>query len=238
MSEEGSFYESWPAVYLSFTCWCGLYFLAYLIFPNRDPEYRSRAVTVVHGVFSAIQGTTQCFQDSWTFREPDTPTNDFQAFLIVSSLGYFMEDLAWCLYYQTESNLMVAHHVYSCIALLRILRSRISGGQTTCTLGALEITNPLLQARWFVRSHGMRNTVLFTAVEITFIVLFVIVRIVIGSVVCFLIVITPQNDWEYKFLSGVIYIISWMFMFNIAKYIHMKYLQGNVEQRLHHVSPS
>lgn len=238
MDSQGSFYETWTAVYISFTCWCGLYCLACLIFSDKAPEYRSRVVTVVHGLFSAIQGTTQCFDDSWTFNEPDKPTNDFQAFLIVFSLGYFMEDLLWCLYYQSESNLMVAHHVYSCVALLRILRGQKSGGQTTCTLGVLEITNPLLQARWFVRSHGMRDSVLFIAVEITFIVTFFIVRIVIGSVVCFLIITTPDNDWEYKFLSTVIYIISWMFMINIAKYINMKYLHGNLEHRLQHIPPS
>lgn len=238
MSAEGSFYESWTAVYISFTCWCGLYLLASIIFSTKEPEYRSRLVTVIHGVFSAIQGTSQCFQDDWTFREPDKPTNSFQAFLIVFSLGYFMEDLVWCLYYQTESNLMVAHHVYSCIALLRILRSRKAGGQTTCTLGALEITNPLLQARWFIRSHGMRNSVLFIAVEITFILVFTIMRIIIGSVVCFLIVITPANDWEYKFLSGIIYIISWMFMINIVKYINIKYLHGDFEHRLQNIPPS
>lgn len=238
MGTEFNFYESWTAVYISFTCWCGLYFVASVIFADRDPEYRSRIVTIIHGLFSAIQGTTQCFEDSWTFNEPDKPTNEYQAFLIVFSLGYFMEDLLWCLYYQTESNLMVAHHVYSCVALLRILRSQKSGGQTTCTLGALEITNPLLQARWFVRSHGMRDTVLFTAVEITFIVMFFLVRIVIGTVMCFFIIITPENDWEYKFLSGVIYVISWMFMINIGKYINMKYLQGHLEHRLQHIPPS
>lgn len=238
MGSESNFYESWTAVWISFMCWCLIYLLACIIFPEKEPEYRSRAVTVIHGVFSATQGTTQCFKDNWTFDEPDKPTTDFQAFLIVISLGYFMEDLLWCLYYQTESKLMVAHHIYSCIALLRILRSEKSGGQTTCCLGVLEITNPLLQARWFVRSHGMRDTALFIATEIIFMVLFILVRIVIGSFVCFLIVTTPENDWEYKFLSIIIYIISWMFMVNITKYFYMKYLQGNIEQHLHHVPAS
>lgn len=232
MSAEGNFYESWTAINISFACWCGVYLLVSIIFADKDPEYRSRLVTVIHGTFSALQGTNQCFQDDWSFSEPDQTTSEFQAFLIVFSLGYFLQDLMWCLYYQTESNLMVAHHMYSCVALLRILRSQKTGGQTTCTLGALEITNPLLQARWFVRSHGMRDTNLFVAIEIAFLIMFLVVRIMVGSCICFFIMTTPRNSWEYKILTMVIYVISWMFMVNITKYFNMKYLQGNIEQRL------
>lgn len=238
MDNEGSFYDTWAAIYISFTCWCGLYIAVTLILPDKDPEYRSRVITLLHGVFSAIQGTTQCFDNKWSFSEPNNPTTYFQAFLIVFSLGYFLEDLVWCLYYQTESNLMVAHHIYSCIALLRILRGRKCGGQTTCTLGVLEITNPLLQARWLVRSHGMRDTILFTTIEILFVIMFFVVRIAIGSVITYLIISTSENDWEYKLLTAVIYIISWMFMINIVKYINMKYIQGNREHRLQYVSTS
>lgn len=238
MSTEGNFYESWIAIIISFICWCGLYFVTCLLFPNKEPEYRSRVVTVVHGTLAAIQGTSQCFEDNWSFSDPDEPATDYQAFLMLFSLGYFMEDLLWCLYYQTETKLMIAHHVYSCVALVRILRSQKTGGQTTCTLGVLEITNPLLQARWFVRSHGMRETVLFTAVELSFIIMYIVVRIIIGSIISFFIITIPKNSWDYKVLTGVMYIISWLFMVNIAKYFYIKYLQGDFTHRLEHVSQS
>lgn len=143
-----------------------------------------------------------------------------------------MQDLIWCLYYQTESKLMIAHHVYSIIALGRVLHNGTSGGQTACALGAMESTNPLLQARWFIRSAGMRNTPLFVSVELTFIICFFIVRILAGTFVSIMIVFQEKNYWEYRFLVILIYIMSWMFLFNMLEYVYHKYLRGNVDSRL------
>lgn len=235
---ESAKYNSWVAILSSFLSWCFVYLVTTLIFRNRYPEYWSRIVALLHGLYTAFQGTNQCFIDDWSFDDPNKPTTSYQAFIILFSLGYFMEDLLWCLYEKSESNLMVAHHVYSCIALTRILFSGTTGGQTTCVLGAMEITNPFLQARWFIRSHGMRETALFGAVEISFMLLFFVLRIVVGSYVSLLIIFNPQNDWEYKILSILIYVMSWMFMVNIGQYFYMKYLRGNIDERLQQVAPS
>lgn len=227
-------FNSWYAITISFLFWCTFYACTALIFRNKTPEYWSRFITLVHGAFSAFLGINHCFSNDWSFKNPNSPTTDSQAFLLVFSLGYFMEDLLWCFYYQTESTLMVSHHIYSCIALYRILMQGTTGGQTACALGTMEITNPLLQARWFIRYEGMRNSILFAVTELIFMVMFAIVRVFFGTVVTIIIALEPENTWEYRLMTVVIYVLSWLFMFNIVQYFYYKYMKGNLDESLRH----
>lgn len=123
MSYGGYEFDSWYAIFVSFICWCSLYATAALALPDKTPEYWCRVVTFIHAVFSTFLGINQCFSDEWSFNDPAKPTTDNQAMLLVSSLGYFLEDLLWCALYQTEGYLMIAHHIYSCIVLFRMLMS-------------------------------------------------------------------------------------------------------------------
>lgn len=57
----------------------------------------------------------------------------------------------------------------------------ITGSEAVGGLGSLELTNPLLQARWFLRTLGQMDTILYKVVEVTFFFLFLIVRLGYGT---------------------------------------------------------
>ncbi|KAF2900633.1 hypothetical protein ILUMI_05546 [Ignelater luminosus] len=231
-------YNTWYAVILSFAFWSGSYLAIRMVFPKTSPEYSSRILALFHGFVMTFFGLNQCFSGKSPFDNPDEPTTTDQALIIVASLGYFVEDLIWCLYYQTETALMIAHHAYSCFALSRMLFRGAAGHAATCGLGALEVTNPLLQARWFTRTHGYHNTPLFTSIEVTFMIMFFFVRIILGSIYLLLVIIQPTNTWEFRILTFLIYTMSWMFMINICKYFNHKYMEENVEAELGHMNTS
>lgn len=223
--------ETWLSVLLSITFWCGFYLLITNLIPAKSPEYCSRIVTIFHGSYVAIHGATVCSSAS-TSNYYDAATTTDESFLLAVSLGYFVLDLLWCLHYQTESKLMMIHHIFSCIALWRLLIKQTSGGIAVCGLTGLELTNPLLQARWFLRTHGYHHTTFFLVTEITFMVLFFIVRIVSGSVYVFLVFTHSKESWEFAGLCSFIYIVSWLFMINIVKYVSQKYLQAVTEAEI------
>lgn len=150
------------------------------------------------------------------------PSTNLQKFILVWSLGYFLFDLGWCLAYQTETKLMISHHLCSIVALWVMLRKETSGGQATCCLGALEITNPFLQARWFVRTFGHHKTPLFNSVEIVYVTLFLFIRIVLGTYYLFVVII-HGNALEYLVITAALYVISWLFVFKILQYMQSKY---------------
>lgn len=226
-----SIFSTWTEVFISFGIWSGIYLMIRRALPHTSAEYCSRIITLVHGTLMTFLGLNQCFIGKIL---PNTlePTTTEQSFTLVMSLGYFLTDLSWCLYYQTESSLMIVHHVYSCFTLARILFQGVAGHQATCGLGAMELTNPFLQARWFIRTYGMHDTPLFVSVEITFMIAFFVVRIFLGTILLILFIFMPQYTLELKLLVFMIYIVSWMFMINIGKYFIRRYVRNNVEAEL------
>ncbi|CAH2005941.1 unnamed protein product [Acanthoscelides obtectus] len=78
-------------------------------------------ISLLHGFVVAFIGINQCFMIDSPFDHPEWRTTYMQSFLMVASLGYFMHDLVWCFEYQSTDKLMIAHHMYSILALLRML---------------------------------------------------------------------------------------------------------------------
>lgn len=193
---------------------------------QKSAEFCNRIVTFTHGLTTALMGINECFVGSNEYWEKDQ--TDSQSWLLSYSLGYFLFDLTWCLYYQTETALMITHHCCSCVFLYRIISAGHPGSQSCCALGCLELSNPLLQARWFVRTFGYYQTPLYNSIEITFIFVFVVVRIVFGTFFMTGLILYPGNDLEFKLIALVMYILSWMFVFNIIRYVSSKYMRTQV----------
>lgn len=126
---------------------------------------------------------------------------------------------------------MMCHHLLCIAALAKMIFKGYSGGQATCALGSMEITNPFLQARWFLRSAGMQNTPVYKSTELTFFLVFIVVRIVIGSYFLNIILRQPKNDWDFIIMSLGIYIVSWLFAWGMLKYIWKHYFQTLPDQK-------
>lgn len=220
---------SWYAVALSCGAWTLLYFCVRYTCDTKSPEWCNRIITLIHGLVIAISGLQQCHKDSeWVFHRPEDESTPEQMLIIVTSLGYFAFDLVWCLAYDTESNLMIFHHTYSCIALYRVILSGVTGGPTACGLGVMEATNPFLQWRWFLRSEGYFNTLIFYCVELTFLSLFFLLRIVLGTYAFYKGVFVYNYSFECKILGTIIYVMSWVFFGNIIKFVYMKYIDHSI----------
>lgn len=222
---------SWYAVVVSTGFWALTYFTVKYTFHNKSPEWCIRLVALFHGLGTVIRGIPECIHESgeWAFENPEEESSKNQMFIIVISLGYFVFDLGWCLAYETETNLMILHHIYSCVALYRVLISEISGGQAACGLGAMEMTNPFLQLRWFLRSEGYSGNVVFKFIEFIFITLFFFIRIVLGTYFFNIIIRHNGNTYEQKISAIMIYILSWLFFANISKFVYLKYVKQCVQ---------
>lgn len=222
---------SWYAVVLSVGFWAITYYAIRFTFSNKSPEWCIRVVALFHGLGAVIRGIPECVTDNgdWIFECSEDDTTRSQMLVMIISLGYFIFDLGWCLAYESETNLMIFHHCYSCVALYRVLISEVAGGQTACGLAAMEMTNPLLQLRWFLRSEGYYNTPIFKGVELTFIFLFFIVRIIFGTYFFGLILSNSSNTYEQKLFGALMYILSWVFFANIVKFIYLKYIQQIIQ---------
>lgn len=80
---------------------------------------------------------------------------------------------------------MLAHHFLSIVGLSWCLIAGAYGTELVATIGGAEITNPLLQLRWFMRNTGCYKTLWGDIVDITFMCLFGFVRIILGSMLLY-----------------------------------------------------
>ncbi|KAG8434629.1 hypothetical protein GDO86_012840 [Hymenochirus boettgeri] len=197
---------AWITLYL-FLCWFN---------KNHTYEWSCRLVTLIHGALIISLSAYVGFIDGpWPFTHPGSPNTPLQVHVLCLTLGYFCFDLCWCVYFQTEKALMLIHHVLSILGIIMSLTLGESATEVNAVLFGSEITNPLLQARWFLRETGHYESLLGDAVDFLFVTLFTTVRIGVGGWLLNCELISPKPYWFVKIGGIAMYTVSWCFVINI-----------------------
>ncbi|KAG6445683.1 TLC domain-containing protein 5 [Manduca sexta] len=207
----------------SFLAWSWLYVGCAIQYPDQSPEWNSRAITLVHGSVATVVGLAQCGIRTLSPCHLTMKVMPWHYALMVWSWGYFAFDLLWCVVYWSESALMLCHHISALIAITIYMQKQYTGCTFACTLALLEITNPLLQIRWFLKNGGQNKTVIFMIVEVTYLVMFVLARGILGTYLMYKILNSDVFDTDQKIISVIFYIVSAGFLYNIFKYVEYKY---------------
>ena len=149
---------------------------------------------------------------------PGTKNTNLQISALVLSLGYFIFDMAWCVYFRTEGPVMLAHHTMSILGILLTLSLGESGIEGCAVLFGSEITNPLLQTRWVLRQTGRYETRLGDAVDVAFVLLFVFMRVFVGGAMLYCELISPRPRFFIKCGGVALYVLSWLFVVDIGRF--------------------
>lgn len=236
-------------VLCSLTGWFALYQLFCSACAQRRSEWNCRLVTLSHGVLMVLLTGYVAFVDGpWPFTHagqnptdlccplmetttdlpsrlhPSSGTENtaLQTFSLEVCLGYFFFDLGWCLSNRSEGPVMMAHHAASIAGLLLALVTGVSGCETCAVIFGSELTNPLLQARWFLRQLSLYEGLLGDAVDLLFIFLFATVRIGVGTAMFYCELTSPRTTVVMKLGGVVMYTIAWVFMVDIARFGYKK----------------
>lgn len=151
-----------------------------------------------------------------------TENTELQNFALSVCLGYFFFDMSWCVCYRSEGPIMLAHHAASMVGILLTLLIGESGCETCGVIFGSEITNPLLQIRWFLRQTGQYDSLLGDAVDLLFILLFATVRVGVGTVMFYCELTSPRPSLIMKCGGVVMYMLAWVFMVDIARFGYKK----------------
>lgn len=111
---------------------------------------------------------------------------------------------------------MLAHHTLSILGIVSALGMGESGIEACAVLFGSEITNPLLQARWFLKQMGRYDSLIGDLVDLLFITLFAFVRIGIGGRMLYCELASPKPKLVMKMGGVAIYALSCIFMVDIA----------------------
>lgn len=98
----------------------------------------------------------------------------------------------------------------------------LSGAEVIATIVGSEITNPLLQLRWFLKQTNSYNTRLGMVTDVAFVFLFVSVRIGVGAWLFVTGVFSPRVYWVMKLGGITLYVISLAFLAQILSFASYK----------------
>nr|XP_006133691.1 transmembrane protein 136 isoform X2 [Pelodiscus sinensis] len=93
---------------------------------------------------------------------------------------------------------MLAHHTVSILGIAVSLSLGESAAEVNAVLFGSEITNPLLQARWFLRETGLYHSFTGDVVDFFFVALFTGVRIGVGAWLMYCELVSPTPRWFIK----------------------------------------
>jgi len=154
-----------------------------------------------------------------------SPNTALQVHVLSLTLGYFIFDLLWCLYFQTEGDLMLLHHTLSNCGMVLVLGLGKSATEVNAVVFVSEIPNPLLQTRWFLREMGCYHSFLGEVVDFCFVLLFLVLRIGGGALIMYAMVTAPDPNWILKGGGLAMYIVSLGFMVEICRFVRRKMLK-------------
>lgn len=179
----------------------------------KSAEYGQRVVCLGHAVASVTwtgsvlllpggpldvywtQGRTRLSDVDWA-----APTTHAQRLACSFSVAYFLVDFVIILFVDPQVN-YILHHVISLGSMYRCMCVGMEGNIWTLSLFLLEFTNPMFNARWMLlrvhyddripnQSHRKINSLLFYVaywpLTISWLFFFLINRILLGPVQCYI----------------------------------------------------
>ncbi|XP_054854275.1 TLC domain-containing protein 5-like [Eublepharis macularius] len=213
-------------VLCSFLIWLSLYYGFRHRNKHRTPEWSCRLVTLAHGlIVTFFSGYIALIDGPWPLTHTGNANTTLQVCLMCLTLGYFIFDLCWCIYCGSEGELMLCHHMLSVGGLTIVLVLGESATEVNAVLFVSEITNPLLQARWFLRDMGRYPSLAGDVVDFLFVVLFLVLRIIGGAWIMCAIVTSPQTFWMMKMGILAMYVVSLAFMLDISRFARKKVMK-------------
>ena len=118
---------------------------------------------------------------------------------------------------------MTVHHLVSIFGNFIVIFRAWNGTEMIATIFGTEISNPLLQIRWFLRESGKKDSWAAEMVDILFMLTFGIMRIGLGSHLYYVYIHHPRSDFVGKTGGLLIYLISWAFWISMIQYAFRKY---------------
>lgn len=209
----------------SLIAWTNLYILLRIFSGSLRPhEFTNRQITAIHGLTVSAASAAVTVSDGLCLSPLAQPSSPLHDSIIVVSLGYFLFDLLWIVGTKAEeSRVMFAHHVISIIAFLYILQQGLYGCEAVAAVALSELTNPLLQLRWFLKYFGVYRGILAITVDWIFALSFWFLRMVVGTILLVRFLQNPEADMFAKVCGVFFYAVSAIFSVQIAQYLLHQY---------------
>lgn len=132
--------------------------------------------------------------------------------LIYTSVGYFFYDFLALYHYNLVDKAMVIHHSICIVGMTLPLTYGMSANYIVMGMFISELSNPFMHVRCILKHYGMRYTKAYECMEITFMMLYMYGRVLVGASVVYNTCLCKHNYLIVKFCSAAICIQSYWFV--------------------------
>ncbi|XP_071958060.1 TLC domain-containing protein 5-like [Antedon mediterranea] len=213
------------AVLSSVFMWTTLYNIVCLLNPQQSYEWNSRIVTFIHGVvLVTLSGFFGFLYNPWPFTHPGGKTTIYETLTMILCIGYFIFDIFWCIYFFENENLfMIFHHAVTILGIFGSLYTERSGTEVNASIFGSEMSNPMLQIRWFMRETGKKYSAVYELNDFIFMFTFLMCRMVFGSYFMYCELVHPEPLNFFKVGSVCLWLVSLVFAVQIVNFAVFKY---------------
>jgi len=160
-------------------------------------DMRNRIVSFIHGAIGIVLAGYHTY---FLHNKCGQTNTEFEKFIIANSAGYFLYDYIVMWYFGLMDKAMFIHHNICVIGMVSTLCQGISAGYLVAGLFISEVSNPVMHARLIIKHFGLRYTKAYEVSEVSYIMLFIYGRVLVGTSVVMKTVTCEENHWLIKVL--------------------------------------
>lgn len=154
--------------------------------------------------------------------------------LIYTAVGYFIYDFTALCYYGLVDKTMVIHHGICIIGMSMPLTYNKSANYIVMGMFIAESSNPFMHVRVILKHYGLRYTKAYETMEITFMMLYIYGRILLGISVVSNTCLCIHNHFMVRFCSFGLLLQSIFFVFQMIGILKKRFKEISL-RKLHRV---
>ena len=165
-------------------------------------DVKNRLVSFVHGFSMAFLSAYEFYFQPGSCGESNTP---FERMVCCATAGYFLYDFVAMAYYKLLDGTMILHHSICLGGFTAALATGTGSNYTIMGLYVSEVSNTCMHIRSILKHYGLRYTKSYELMEISFILLYIYGRILLGPALLWSTTMCSHNHFMIRICAVALF---------------------------------
>eukprot|EP00111_Clytia_hemisphaerica_P012380 TCONS_00036363-protein len=203
-----------------------LWFTLYLmlrVLSGKPEEWCNRTLTLLHSLVICRMIEYSAYTDGNPLHRIGGTNTVMEEKILMFACSYFIFDTIWLLFVKSDEDpLILAHHAVGVLMLPLSHWYGSSGAEICVALWGGELTNPFLQYRFYLKYYTMQGSRLAFWNDFVFAVVFLIIRVIFFTVLCYQFMVAPKTHTLIKAFGLLFYFVGLSWSYKIIGFIQRK----------------
>ena len=214
---------------LSFSLWWVVYsFVHFFVKINNKTllkilDTKNRIVSIIHGSYCIFASFIDIFINKTD--KCGYENSDFQNTFMLISCSYFLYDMIACIVLKISNLPMFFHHMSCIFGMYTSVYYNSSATEIIRAILVAEVTNPIMHLREIFKNYDLGKTKFYLLLDLIFMGLYIISRLVFGLPVIMLTVFCEGNLILVKITGAFIWLQSVFFTYKMISILKFRYAE-------------